>query len=213
MARMAQRRSPPSSQGAPSSAPPSSNSGGIQIPHFNTDPVWSLCPWPLDVELPNGKFFTLPPLPAADWLQYMLQKEPDMSALVSDLMPELEDYFFDPDNGDVDLLEFRDLLRDVIGTVGARPWWITLRLISLAVANWDLIGPKLRIYDANPQEISLAAWLDLVLLVVMEHTDPQHITMLTSQLEIPPPEVMAEEPELLETMVSDQSAFLAMAGD
>lgn len=153
----------------------------------------------------------IPPVPASSWLTYLLTSEPDLDALVNDLMPELEEYYFEND------LSYNAMflqVLDILSSVSARSWWIAFRLISVATNSWHVIGPRLMTSGIDATQISLAAWLDAVLLITMENMEPKHATMFTLQLEAPlPKEVMrALGTEIeQEEITMDRSAFMAMA--
>ena len=60
--------------GRRSSAPraPSPESTRATIPKLNKDPIWSLKPWPVVVEM-HGVTLEIPALPAVDWLVVLMQ--------------------------------------------------------------------------------------------------------------------------------------------
>lgn len=212
--RMPTRR-PASGRTAPSPAPSTdsaASSGNIAVPKTNRDPVWSLCPWPVTVQLP-GLEFEIEPLPAVDWLQYLLNAQgPDFMGLIGELMPDLEDYYLDTDDEpDVDGL--RETVLDIIATVGARPWWQVLRLTMMAAGSWDVLGPKLLMNGANPVNVSLAAWLDVLVVTVLENIEPSKAMMFTLQLEAVPVNLLSEDEVAGEFPEMNESAFLAMASE
>jgi hypothetical protein len=193
-------RSRPSSSGLGAAADTGSNS--IQVPKLNTDPVWSLRPWPLVISV-HGAKIKLPELCATDWLVYLLQNPPDLDGLLLDWLPQLEDLVAEQV---IDLEEMYDSLLTILATVAARPWWVTLRLVVIANRSWDLLGPKLMSQGIDANSISLSAWLDALLLIILENTDPKQVTMFTMQLEAVPVTVQAEQDEL----EMDRSAFLSL---
>jgi hypothetical protein len=183
------------------------------MPKTNRDPVWSLCPWPIEVIRP-GLEFQIEALPAVHWLQFLLNPiEPDFTSLIAELMPELEDYYLGRDDDAPDLDGLRETVLEIISTVGARPWWQVLRLTTMAASNWDILGPKLIMNGANATQVSLAAWLDVLIMTVLENIEPSKATMFTLQLEAVPVELADEDEENGGLPPMDESAFLSMASD
>ena len=107
----------------------------------------------------------------------------------------------------IDADELTHLCLDVIALVSARPWWEALRLVTMARSSWSVLGAELILKGIRADEISLAAWLDVLLLTAIRTMDKDDVTMFTLQLEQPPPEETATVAEELE-MSAD--AFLSM---
>lgn len=204
---MVARRSAPPRRSAPSSPLPESTAQAT-VPKTNKDPAMSLCPWSIEVALGPGQFTEIPAVPAVEWLRYLLSTSPDFDGLITNLMPELEDYYLD---NNLDLTTMYQLALDVIGIAGARNWWIALRLIYTAAENWQIIGPKLMMNGIDPTFVSLAAWLDMALFIMIESMDPKSVTMFTLKLEIPPPSNLITGEVAEEELVTERSSFLAMA--
>lgn len=183
-----------------SSAPSSDN--GVRVPKLNKDPVWSLKPWPVAVTL-GGLDFEIPALPAADWLAVLMKDELDLSEFLFEMIPDSEIALF---NADISIDAVYSACLDVIGLVSARNWWITLRLIGVARESWDVLGGEMIFRNVDAARISLSAWLDVLLLVILRSMDPKDTTSFTMRLEMPP-EGEEVPPEELE-MSADQ--FLAM---
>lgn len=164
-------------------------------------------PWPLTIEL-GGEDYEVPALPAADWLYYLMRKEPDVDGLLDELLPDLEDLLLD---GVVDIDEVYDMTLDLITTVCARPWWVALRLISVARSSWDILGPDLIKRNLDPNRHSLAAWLDVALVSILNNMEPKDTTMFTLRLEAEP-RLDSDEPgpAPIDSMEMDRGAFLAM---
>jgi hypothetical protein len=149
--------------------------------------------------------FEIPALTATDWLCYLMKPVPDLDGILLDLLSETEDLLYD-DKVSVDDL-YRTVL-DVVTLVGARPWWISLRLIGSVRASWDALGPRL-MSKHDPNVLSLSAWLDAALVTILEAMEAKDTTMWKSKLEAPPPDIfgaVVEEPEM------ERDAFLSMMG-
>ena len=197
----------PSRPARPSSSPVSeSGVASDAAPRLNTDPIWSLGLWPIEVRVGN-QIIEIPAMPAVDWLLYLLQPTPDLDGLLGNLLPEIDDAIYDNLTSIADMYL---LLLDIISTVSAHKWWVTLRLTNLAYHNWSSLGPELMFHGVDAAQVSLAAWLDALLLLTLRNMDPKKITMFTMQLEIPPPELSGDTDELPQ-LETDRSAFLSMA--
>lgn len=213
MPRMMMRRGTPprrTTSASPAGVPTeeSAQQQGTKIPKTNLNPVWSLCPWPVMVDLP-GKAIEIPAMPAVNWLQFLMAPgEPDMEGLLLEFMPEVEEYYLNDEVFDVDGLN--ETLEEVISTVAARPWWQVIGLTRMAIESWDALGPLLLRNHADPTVLSLAAWLDVLIVTVLENTDKAKATMFTLQLESAPP---SEDGSPAELPVTDRNEFFAMAAD
>lgn len=193
----ARRPSLPSSPGG-GGAPPR-----VTLPNLVKDPVWSLRPWPLVVYL-GGEEYEVPALPAADWLAYLMREEPDFDGMILDFFPESEDKLMD---GTLDVDDLYETCFDVLETVGGRMWWVTLRLVNLARESWHILGPQM-LEAIDFEHVSIAAWLDVLLVKIVHSMDPKDTAMFAARLEAPPPEFAPEDP--IEEMTMDRSAFLSM---
>lgn len=144
-------------------------------------------------------------MPAADWLTYLMQETPDLDGMLMDLLPASEELLFE---GKVTVDQLYEALVDLIGTVCARHWWIALRQIQVARGSWQILGPQM-LEKVDFERISIAAWLDVLLITTINAMDPKDVTMFTSRLEAPPPELKAKV-DPMEEMEMDRGAFLSM---
>lgn len=176
----------------------------VVVPRLNKDPVWSLQPWPVVVELADREY-EIPAMAAVGWLAYLMHPQPDLDGMLMEFFPDLDELLI---GGVVDLEETYEVLLDLISTVTARPWWVTLRLISVVYQSWQVLGPiMLKAVDAS--QLSIAGWLDVLTVEVLNAMDPKDTTMFTSKLESPPASERPAEP--MEEMEMDRGAFLSMA--
>lgn len=202
---MAGRRSVPSS-----SPEPTTDTGRITVPSFNRDPIQSMRPWPVVVTC-CGRDVVIPALAAVDWLTILMGEEPQLDDIFPGLLSD-EDADWVEDQivaGRLGLEEFQDLILSIVETVSARRWWVAMRLIELARRSWDAIGSEMILRGVDAATLSLSAWLDVLLITVLKNSDPKEVTMLTLQLEAPPPEQESEpeDPEM------SRSAFMALGGE
>lgn len=195
----------------PRSAPDTSDtpdSGRITVPSLNLDPIQSMRPWPVVVTC-VGREVEIPALAAVDWLVILMGTEPQLDDVFPGLLePEDADWVEEQIlDGRLGLVEFQDLIFDVIETVSARKWWVTLRLVDLARRSWDVVGSEMLLRGVDATRISLSAWLDILLITVLKNMDPKEITMFNLRLEAAPDE--EQEPEEMEM---SRSAFMALGG-
>lgn len=194
--------------GRPARSPsPPSKPAGVTVPRLNRNPILSLRPWPVVITV-GGEEFTIPALPAADWLAALMSE----AFSLDDLFPGLLD---DEDHDRAvavllsdmhELEQFHRLTLDIVELASGRSWWVALRLIGAAVGSWDVIGAELILKQVDPERLSLAAWLDAVLLVMLRSMEEKDITMFTLKLEAPPPEAQEEAEE----MTMSREAFASM---
>ncbi len=178
------------------------------VPQLVTDPVWSLRPWPVEIDL-GPIAVTIPALPAADWLAALMKAEPDPDSVFPGLLPSeeeeaVEDLLY---SGRLTLAQADQIFLDVVTTVSARPWWVALRLIEVARNQWAIVGAELLLRGVDASKVSLSGWLDAALLTIMRSITPESSTMFTLQLEAPPPSETAAAQGQLEM---DAAQFLAM---
>lgn len=193
------RRSPPSAGPGSSGASPQ-----VIIPHHTLDPVWSLRPWPVELDL-AGRTYTFPAVPAVEWLSVLMAENLDQDQILLELCPQGYELLLDEE---LDPEELTRALLDVIEQVSGRKWWIALRLIWVVRANWNVLGAEMFYRHIDPTALSLSAWLDVMLVLTIKAMEPKDVSMFTSKLELPPPgETIAEE-----EMVMSADQFLSMAG-
>lgn len=167
-------------------------------------------PWPVVVTC-CGRDVVIPALAAVDWLTILMGEEPQLDDIFPGLLSD-EDADWVEDQivaGRLGLEEFQDLILSIVETVSARRWWVAMRLIELARRSWDAIGSEMILRGVDAATLSLSAWLDVLLITVLKNSDPKEVTMLTLQLEAPPPEQESEpeDPEM------SRSAFMALGGE
>jgi hypothetical protein len=144
-----------------------------------------------------GLEFEIPALPAADWLNTLMQDWAPDDVLI-DLLDNGVDIALrlEPD-------EVEDLVMEIIEEVTGRDWWVALRLIGAVQGGWHVLGAEMVLQRVDPERLSLAGWLDAMTLVMLRLMDKDNVTMFVSQLELPPVKVRAEVMEELE-MSQDQ---------
>jgi hypothetical protein len=151
-----------------------------------------------------GVDFEIPALSAADWLAVLMKPNMDLDDMVNAFIPEAEDLLFTSNLG---LDELHTACTDTISLVSARPWWVTMRLIHVARESWDVLGGEMAFRQADADAMSLAKWLDMLLVVIIRAMDPKDTMKFSMQLEAPP-ESVETNPEDMEMTSSE---FLALA--
>jgi hypothetical protein len=156
-----------------------------------------------------GQDFTIPAIPAAEWLELFMDNEIEAPEILETLLASedaerLRDLMWDDRFA---LTDLGDLLLEIISAVTGRPWWVALKLVATMRTQWDFLGAELVLQGVRADTISIAAWLDVALLTILHNIDPEKATMFTSQLEMPPPGVTIQ-PEAMEISAEH---FMSMA--
>jgi hypothetical protein len=150
------------------------------MPSWDLDPAASLAPSPLVVDV-GGTEVTMPTMTAMDWLTILMSKNPDMNDLL-DLIPELDELVI---QGDVSIDEVNDMVLGMITVASGREWWITLRLLGVAMKYWDSVGPQM-VTKIDPEKVSLAAWMMVLQSTLINSLDPESVSMFVAQVQAPP---------------------------
>lgn len=187
---------------------PSVDTGRVNVPKLNRDPVSSLRPYSVTVTVGPGQV-EIPALSAADWLSVLMVEAVELDDIFPGLLSDedtdlVEEAIID---GLLGVEEFRSIILEVIETASARQWWVALRLVEVARTSWDVIGGEMLLRGVDAESLSLSAWLDVLLLTILRNMEPKDTQMFTLRLETPPPgeEGVSEELEM------SQDSFMAMA--
>lgn len=196
------RRSPPPPPSTPGSP------GRITLPRLVTDPVWSLRPWPVHLEL-AGMEFEIPAMVAADWLAILMDPDLRIDSIFPGLLVDADQAEVEValHGGGLDLEEYVNLGFEILSEVTGRPWWVALRLIGVARGSWDAIGGEI-VRKADAERLSISGWLDVLYPVIIEGLEDSKRSMFLLKLELAPEGWGEEEADSME-MSTD--AFLAMA--
>ncbi len=195
---------------APSESPVPTDGGGgrVQVPKTNVDPVASLAPTSLTVKV-AGTLYEIPAHPAVFWLSILMDSEPDFWDLFPGCLDEEDQDAINEAmlEGSLGVESLDEICLDIVATISARPWWVAIRLIELARANWHVLGAEMLMRGVDATRLSLAGWLDVLLLTVMRNIDPKEVTMFTMKLEQIPAYLQIEQPE----PEMNASSFMSMA--
>lgn len=139
----------------------------------------------------------IPAQTGADWLDVLMVE----SLSLDDVFPGM----LDPDErelvedalltGALELDAMYEMALETVTLTAGRPWWVALRLIEIARANWDIVGAELILKGVNADQLSLSAWLDATMLTVLQCMERSKITMFLAQLELAPEVVRQQQPE------------------
>ena len=176
----------------------SSTSSATPVPKLVQEPTSSLQPWPVIITLASHEV-TIPALSAAEWLAVLMVGE---KLWIEDVLPGLlgeddaklvEDALYD---GSLDLVDLHETGLKVVEFASGRPWWVSLRVIEAARANWDLMGAELMLHGIDASRVSLSAWIDVSTVLMTRLMKPEDATMFLMQLEAAPEGEAAPEPEV-----------------
>jgi hypothetical protein len=164
---------------------------------------------PVDIKI-EGETFTIPALPAADWLVPLM----DWASL--DLFEVFPGFLSGEDqervwdmimDGSLPIDEIGELAFQVISTASGRPWWVALRLVALIANNSHTLGAEMLMRGVDAERLSFSGWLDVSLYVALRSMKKEEVTMFTMRLEQVPPQEAGNQPE--PEIAMDQ--FLSMA--
>lgn len=146
----------------------------------------------------------IPALPAADWLRVLMDDRSMFEDLFLELIPTGPSLLLDKRLAD----ELESLSKDIIELASGRKWYIAMRMIVLMRANWNVLGATMLRKGVDASSISLSGWLDVALLVTLEHIEKDNMPMFLAQLELPPEGEGPPEEEM--EMTGEQ--FLSLMG-
>lgn len=177
-----------------SSGEPQPDASSAPVPAHNRDPVLSLRPCPVWFTV-QGVDFEIPALPAVEWLSILMRSDWSPDDVLIELAPGgLELVLQDT----LDPEDTERLCLDIVEAVTGRHWWIALGLIQVIQDGWHVAGPEMIMAGIDPAQLSLAAWLDTMMLVVLRLIRKEDQAMFLARLEMPPAatEVPVEEMEM-----------------
>jgi len=126
-----------------------------------SDPIASLRPWPIHIELGEQEY-TIPALPALNWLEILLQNQVGATDIVPGLLlpdDELE-VAERMGEGEITLQDIIDVSLEVIAIASGRTWWWTLQFCQALRGSWEPFYGEITLSGMNIDRIPLAAFLD-----------------------------------------------------
>jgi hypothetical protein len=126
------------------------------------DPVASLSRDPIVFDL-RGKRFTVPALDAAAWLTILFGDRLTLMDIIPGLLSddEQDEVNLGVIDGDVAIEDLNAIAEDVLSVASGRDWWVTVRLVTIAKMNWDVIGGELGKLGLDWTVTPLGTWLDV----------------------------------------------------
>lgn len=145
---------------------------------MEVDPAASFRIWGVDLDL-GGRAFTIPPLPAADWLpMLMVGRTLDVLDLVDD--PNAVDDLIT--TGEVSPNEIREAARSVIEQVAGRDPDAATVIAQTASRAWPVVGGELVRQGIRMDEIPLGAALDALHLIIVRNLKPEPLARFQTAL-------------------------------
>lgn len=142
-----------------------------------------------------GREYEIPAMSAAAWLSVLMEDELDLEDIFPGLTGKEEEIIDLVIDGKQTMDDLELVSLEVIAAVSGRPWWVAMRLVGAARASWPVLGPAL-IQRVDPNVVSLSAWLDVLLVEIMDRMKPEQAQMFALRLELPPPELEMPEADM-----------------
>ena len=181
-----------------------------QLPELVDNPLASIRPGDIEVQA-AGRWILIPAMTAADWLELLMGdvETLDLDAVFPGLASEEDQDFINEAliRGDISPEQVDKLALQLVSEASGRSWYVTLRLIHIAMSRWSILGGRLILTGLNPQHVSLSAWLDALWLTMFDSLPKDKWTMFSSQLEMPPP---SEAKPAMESMEMSADAFTSL---
>lgn len=170
------------------------------------DPLASLSRAGLWIPLGDSDFF-LPYVSARVWLT-TLYGNGSIYRIIPGFLHEADQIHVENmlEDLDLDLEEIKVAALDAITLCAGRDWWFVVKLLAVVRASWDRVNGHMVLAGVDPDRVSLGEWLDAVYQVVLDHTDPNKISSLVSQLKMPPEGVVVDP----SSEENDDAFFAAM---
>lgn len=153
-----------------------------------------------------GHRYLFPYAPAGTWLDRMTDPHHFAVRVIHLMDPDFHELFLDRIEENTharrDILQ---LARAAIAAASGRKWWEAERLAHLACA--DTVIGSVMATGADPERMSLAAYLSLVWVTVAKNLDENKRMAVEMELTLPPPEAV-EQNDVPEMDLSSTVAML-----
>lgn len=137
-----------------------------------SDLLASLKLWSIEDIVIVDRTYRVPPLPAVNWLEILLDEQVSLFGITGLLEPDAnEDIEYHIIQGNYSREEWEELTWDLVSIASGRPWWTALYLLGNAkhVGNVDTVKGNLALHGVDATRISLSAWLDAVYRIFTQH--------------------------------------------
>lgn len=160
------------------------------------DAIASLRPYPIDIQVGDDWVYTIPALPAADWIEAVLADD-GLKAPVPGLLNDedrslvVEDYVF----GRLSAEQIAEASREALEVAAGRPWWEADRLIRSAATReaWPIINGELVRRGFRFNEESVGAFCNTVYSMAVQGLKESDRATFEHRLTVPPAGVTVEE--------------------
>lgn len=173
------------------------------LPEIYCDPLASFSPTPILIDAFGGTW-TVPAMSAAQWLEILWNE----TTSFDDIFPGLagaQDVMYEAFfAGETSSDEVFAIATEVLETASGFRWWFAMNLCSVAKLGWSRVGGEI-VPHVRAEEVSLGAWLVVVLQVLMGRTDPKKTAELLTNLNTAP----GNTPTLAIDEEAEGKAFLA----
>lgn len=141
----------------------------------------------------DGFAYVFPHLTAARWLERLA--EPGWTRAVMQLADDasFEAFLCRAEDGEAGPDDMHKVARSVLARVAGRPWWEAEKLI--AVLDSPLLLGSVLGQGADPESLTLAAFLAVVHAALLRGQDAEGRMKLEAELFAPPPEAVDDLPE------------------
>lgn len=141
------------------------------------DLVASLQPWSIEDIWIDDQVYSIPAMPASQWLWILLEPSVSLFAiipglLVPDAREHVEGLILDGVYSHEDL---EDLAWEVVSIAAGRPWWTVLYLLVNAkhTGNLETVQGELALHGVDAAKMSLSSWLSAVYMIFARGMDQQ----------------------------------------
>lgn len=147
---------------------------------------------PLEIDHREVRY-VFPHRSAAEWMALVSEQTWPFDLVQSMEFESYERMLDAAETGQFEAADVLPLARAVLAAAGGRPWWEVQRLCNVAVSGDGRLLGALVLHGADPARLSLAAFCAAVWARLTENQDATGIMKAEAELQIPPPEVTAQE--------------------
>jgi len=158
--------------------------------------IASLRSWSIEDIQIGERIFRIPALAADAWLESLLHEDFSPWMIVPQMLEpdDAEDYVTELMlAGEFSREEYEELAWELLGIAAGRDWWTALYLVANAkhFNTVDVVRAKLIMWRIDASTVSLAAWLDAIYAIYIEHMKPEDRQKFDAALLRPPPGIKA----------------------
>lgn len=161
---------------------------------MSVEPLAALRLWGVLVEIGDAEY-TIPPLPAADWVIAVLNAEHEIFPLMA--MLSADDYedlkFRVLIEGAATIEDVATASKDALEVASGWRWWSAETMIHSAAAEWRLIAGEMTKRGLDPSVLPLGAWLNGLYAMATENLKPDERLAFNMRLEKAPVGAITKE--------------------